>query len=75
MRDNPAMQSDPDSWWLDESAHAGREHFDDRHAARYDAKMDAHASSEVDFLRNAGVLDPRGTVIDLGAGTGQFAVQ
>ncbi len=74
MSDNAAMASDADSWWLDESAHAGREHFDHRHAARYDAKMDAQASAEVDFLRRAGVLDRRSSVIDLGAGTGQFAL-
>ena len=26
---------DPDSWWLDESAFAGREHFDEQHAVSY----------------------------------------
>jgi ubiquinone/menaquinone biosynthesis C-methylase UbiE len=64
----------PGSWWLDETDSAGREHFDDRHALRYDAKMDARASVEVDFLQNAGSLGPRSSVVDLGAGTGQFAL-
>ena len=68
------MERDPDSWWLDEGAHAGREHFDPQHAARYDAKEDAHAREEIAFLRDAGVLDPACTVVDIGAGSGQFAL-
>jgi hypothetical protein len=39
VRDDLVMAHDPDSWWLDERAHAGREHFDEQHARRYDAKM------------------------------------
>ncbi len=39
------MAHDPESWWVDERAHAGREHFDEQHARRYDAKMDADAGS------------------------------
>jgi ubiquinone/menaquinone biosynthesis C-methylase UbiE len=68
------MSGDPDSWWLDERAHAGREHFDERHARRYDAKMDAQAAEEVRLLRDAGVLGPESSVVDLGAGSGQFAL-
>jgi len=66
--------SDSDSWWLDERAHAGREHFDEQHARRYDAKMDAAAAAEVALLQAAGHLGPGSTVVDLGTGTGQFAV-
>lgn len=68
------MSSDPDSWWLEESAYAGREHFDPQHALRYDAKMDARATTEVEMLRQAGALGPECSVIDLGAGSGQFAL-
>jgi SAM-dependent methyltransferase len=68
------MAHDPDSWWLDERAHAGREHFDEQHARRYDAKMDAEAAEEVSLLQAAGVLDRTCSVVDLGAGSGQFAL-
>jgi len=44
---------------LDESAVAGRENLDSDHVARYDAKMDAEASDEVDLLGRAGVLGPQ----------------
>jgi FkbM family methyltransferase len=65
---------DPDSWWLDERAHAGREHFDEQHARRYDAKEDAEAAAEIRLLQDAGALDPTCTIVDIGAGSGQFAV-
>jgi len=68
------MVSDPDSWWLDERAHAGREHFDERHARRYDAKEDGQAAAEVCLLQEAGVLDRECSVVDIGAGSGQFAL-
>jgi ubiquinone/menaquinone biosynthesis C-methylase UbiE len=68
------MWRDPDSWWLDERAHAGREHFDAQHARRYDAKMDAEAAEEVRLLQDAGALGPDASVVDLGAGSGQFAL-
>ncbi len=68
------MVHDPDSWWPDERAHAGREHFDEQHARRYDAKMDAQAAEEVCLLQEAGVLDRTCSVVDIGAGTGQFAL-
>ena len=68
------MARDPDSWWLDERAHAGREHFDEQHARRYDAKMDARAGEEIALLRRAGALGPGSSVVEIGAGTGQFAL-
>lgn len=58
---------------LDELAHAGRENVDREHVARYDQKEDADAAGELAALRSFG-LDGRATVIDLGTGTGQFAV-
>lgn len=68
------MVRDPDSWWLDERAYAGREHFDEQHARRYDAKMDAQATQEIALLQEAGVLGPRSSVVEIGTGTGQFAL-
>jgi SAM-dependent methyltransferase len=68
------MHHDPDSWWLEETIHAGREHFDEDHTRRYDAKEDAQAAEEISLLQGLGVLGPAASVIDLGAGTGQFAL-
>jgi ubiquinone/menaquinone biosynthesis C-methylase UbiE len=68
------MAQDPDSWWLDERSHAGREHFDEQHARRYDAKMDAGAPDEIRMLQDAGFLDVDSMVVDLGAGSGQFTL-
>ncbi|MGI8623370.1 MAG: class I SAM-dependent methyltransferase [Solirubrobacteraceae bacterium] len=74
VRDHPGMMRDPDSWWLDERGHAGREHFDEQHARRYDAKEDAQAAEEVSLLQDGGVLGPGCSVVDLGAGSGQFVL-
>ena len=41
------MQRDPESWWLEETIHARREHFDEHHTRRYDAKEDAQAAEEI----------------------------
>ncbi len=60
-------------WRPDEQARAGRENLDVDHVARYDAKEDGDASGEVRLLEQLG-LDARSTVLDLGAGTGQFAL-
>lgn len=60
-------------WLLDEMASAGRENLDAAHVARYDAKEDAAAGAEVARLEALG-LGPESTVIDLGAGTGQFTL-
>ena len=68
------MVRDLDSWWLDELAHAGREHFDAHHARRYDAKMDGETDDEVSLLQEAGLLGRTSSVVDIGAGSGQFAL-
>jgi SAM-dependent methyltransferase len=60
-------------WLLDEVASAGRENLDAAHVARYDAKEDAGAAAEVELLRRWG-LHAEAVVVDLGAGTGQFAL-
>lgn len=60
-------------WLLDERVSAGRENLDVRHVEHYDAKEDSDAEREVALLLDAG-LDERSTVVDLGAGTGQFTL-
>lgn len=60
-------------WVLDELATAGRENLDPVHAGQYDAKEDARSADEVQLLVELG-LDETKDVVDLGAGTGQFAL-
>ena len=60
-------------WLLDEVTSAGRENLDPEHVARYDRKEDAGAIAEVALLRQLG-LDEQSVIVDLGAGTGQFAL-
>ena len=61
------------SWTVDELAYAGRENLDAEHVARYDGKEDGGAATELAELQAAG-LGADATVVDLGAGTGQFAL-
>lgn len=61
------------AWVLDEIGSAGRENLDADHVARYDGKEDADARAEVALLQSLGI-DRSSTVVDLGAGTGQFTV-
>lgn len=51
----------------------GRENVDASHVTRYDDISDADAAAEVRLLRAEG-LDRDSTVVDIGAGTGQFAL-
>jgi ubiquinone/menaquinone biosynthesis C-methylase UbiE len=67
------MEIGPASWVPDELATAGRENLDPEHASRYDRKEDARAADEVAWLQTRG-LGEGATVVDLGAGTGQFTV-
>jgi ubiquinone/menaquinone biosynthesis C-methylase UbiE len=60
-------------WLLDELASAGRENLDAGHVARYDAKEDASAADEVRLCEELAV-DGESTVLDVGAGTGQFTI-
>src|SRR5262245_12036526 len=58
----------------DECSSIGRKNLNEPHYARYDDKEDAEAAAEVAYLESIGV--PRSaTVVELGAGTGQFALE
>jgi ubiquinone/menaquinone biosynthesis C-methylase UbiE len=61
-------------WFIDELDFAGRENLDASHVARYDAKEDASAASEVALLTELG-LTAESLVVEFGAGTGQFTVE
>lgn len=61
------------SWLLDQVSSAGRENLDSWHVARYDEIEDAGAASEVELLEAMGMLQG-GLVVDIGTGTGQFAL-
>lgn len=60
-------------WRLDQLSSAGRENLDAIHVARYDAIEDAGALEEVEVLQELG-LGADHVVVDVGAGTGQFAL-
>src|SRR5262245_8148150 len=60
-------------WMLDELAHAGAEHLDDAYVAGYEAKSQVDPAPDVAVLLDHG-LDHHSTVVDLGAGTGVFAL-
>ena len=64
--------SRPD-WWLDEQVHAGAEHLDPAYVAGYDAKSQVDPTPDVDALVALG-MGEGSTVVDLGAGTGVFAL-
>lgn len=68
-----SVLADRDAWTTDELAHAGRENLDPAHVARYDHKEDADGAGELAALRAFG-LGEQATVIDMGTGTGQFAL-
>jgi SAM-dependent methyltransferase len=68
------MVTGRESWVPDELATAGRENLDPAHVARYDDKENAGAAAEVALLFDRG-LPERATVVDLGAGTGQFTLE
>jgi len=63
-----------EAWLLDEAAHAGPEHLDEEFIAGYDRKQGYPDPAEdiAAFERHG--LGGTSVVVDLGAGTGQFAV-
>lgn len=60
-------------WWPDELAHAGDEHLDPEYVAIYDRKSATDPTEDIDLLRGLG-MDETSIVVDLGAGTGTFAL-
>jgi SAM-dependent methyltransferase len=61
-------------WMLDELAHAGPEHLDEGFIAGFDRKQ-GYPDPETDIAAfEEHGLDGTSSVVDFGAGTGQFAV-
>jgi ubiquinone/menaquinone biosynthesis C-methylase UbiE len=58
---------------FDEIAYAGEEHLDPRYVSSYDRKSQIDPTEDLVLLQDLG-LDETSTVIDLGAGTGMFAL-
>jgi ubiquinone/menaquinone biosynthesis C-methylase UbiE len=65
--------SNPPAWYPDELAHAGPEHLDAEYVAGYDRKAGVDPTEELHKLQRLG-LSANSTLIDLGAGTGAFAL-
>jgi len=60
-------------WWFDEVVHAGVEHLDSEYVAGFDGKSPTDWSARVEALSRLGV-GAGSTVVDVGAGTGTFAL-
>jgi SAM-dependent methyltransferase len=60
-------------WKLDEIAHAGEEHLDTAYVAGYEYKAGFEPEEELELLRRHG-MGAESVVVDLGAGTGVFAI-
>ena len=60
-------------WYLDELAHAGGEHLDSTYVPTYDVKAGTDPREDLDELLKLG-LNREQTLVDLGAGTGTFAL-
>ena len=61
-------------WMLDELAHAGPEHLDPAFVAGYERKQGYTDPAKDLVVLAAHGLDATSTVVDLGAGTGRFAL-
>jgi ubiquinone/menaquinone biosynthesis C-methylase UbiE len=71
MHDNQPMTK---PWMLDELAHAGPEHLDPDFVAGYERKQGYPDPAEDLAVLATHGLDATSTVVDLGAGTGRFAL-
>jgi SAM-dependent methyltransferase len=61
------------SWYIDEFAHAGEEHLDPEYVAAYDRKSQTDPSDDLALLQEMG-MNEQSVLVDLGAGTGVFAL-
>jgi ubiquinone/menaquinone biosynthesis C-methylase UbiE len=61
------------TWFLDEIVHAGSEHIDANYAINYDQKAATDPTADLLLLRELG-LNEGHILVDLGAGTGTFAL-
>jgi ubiquinone/menaquinone biosynthesis C-methylase UbiE len=61
------------NWYPDEQNSAGKEHLDAEYVPRYDRKADTDPSEDIALLCRYG-LNETHTVVDMGAGTGTFAL-
>ncbi len=60
-------------WFPNELEHAGEEHLDPTYVDTYDRKSATDTTDDLAILRSMG-LDKNSVVVDLGAGTGTFAL-
>ena len=60
-------------WFMDEVAHAGREHLDPTYVPTYDQKAGTDPREDLVLLQHFN-LNQSHTLVDLGAGTGTFAL-
>jgi ubiquinone/menaquinone biosynthesis C-methylase UbiE len=67
------LNKETHGWRLDELAHAGEEHLDSAYVETYDRKAGTDPTEDLAVLRELG-LDKAAVLIDLGAGTGTFAL-
>ena len=61
------------SWFIDEVAHAGSEHLDAQYVPTYDRKAGTDPHEDLVLLQQLGLSGSQ-TLVDLGAGTGTFAL-
>jgi predicted RNA methylase len=60
-------------WFLDELTHVGSEHVDANYVTGYDYKAGTGPTDDIALLRELG-LNETHTLVDMGAGTGTFAL-
>jgi ubiquinone/menaquinone biosynthesis C-methylase UbiE len=61
------------NWYIDETAHAGSEHLDPGYVPTYDEKAGTDPQDDLARLLELGLNESQ-TLVDLGAGTGTFAL-
>ena len=67
------MSGNSRRWLIDQAAHAGAEHLNADYVADYDKKAKFDPTDDIALLSEVG-LDQNATLVDIGAGTGTFAI-